>query len=91
MKLIIDIPDEEYKTLSELSEKEKVNELSCYERVIADGTPYEERTQGDLISRDALKAYARKVICGGNPTNTLIIRMFDEIIDNAPSEVEKDN
>lgn len=41
---------------------------------------------GDVISREALKAYARKVICGDNPTNTLIIRMFDEIIDNAPSQ-----
>ena len=37
----------------------------------------------DLISREALKAYARKVICGDNPTNSLLIRMFDEIIDNA--------
>lgn len=49
MKLIIDIPDEEYKTLSELSEKEKVNELSRYERVIANGIPYEDRTQGEWI------------------------------------------
>lgn len=43
------------------------------------------KPQGDLISREALKAYARTVICGDNPTNSLIIRMFDEIIDNAPS------
>jgi hypothetical protein len=46
MKLIIDIPDEEYKTLSKMSEKEKVNELSYYERAIANGIPYEERPQG---------------------------------------------
>ena len=39
MKLIIDVPDEEYKTLSKLSEKEKVNELSYYERIIANGIP----------------------------------------------------
>lgn len=39
----------------------------------------------DLKSSEALKAYARKVICGQNPTNSLIIRMFDEIIDNAPT------
>lgn len=49
----------------------------------------EERPQGDLISREALKAYARTVICGNNPTNTLIIRMFDEIIDNAPAVKEE--
>lgn len=52
MKLIIDIPDEEYKTLSELSEKEKVNELSYYERIIANGTPYEERSTGEWINQD---------------------------------------
>ena len=55
MKLIIDIPDEDYTTLSELSEKEKVNELSYYERAIANGTPYEDsqinsaKQQGDII------------------------------------------
>lgn len=49
MKLIVDIPDEEYKTLSKMSEKEKVNELSYYERVIANGIPYEERPQGEWI------------------------------------------
>lgn len=38
----------------------------------------------DLKSSEALKAYARKVLCGQNPTNTLLIRMIDEIIDNAP-------
>lgn len=40
----------------------------------------------DLKSSDALKAYAREVLCGNNPTNSLLIRMFDEIIDNAPSQ-----
>jgi hypothetical protein len=49
MKLIIDIPDEEYKTLSKLPEKEKVNELSYYERVIANGISYEERPHGEWI------------------------------------------
>lgn len=39
----------------------------------------------DLKSTEALKAYAREVLCGNNPTNSLLIRMFDEIIDNAPS------
>ena len=44
MRLIIDTPDEEYKTLSELSEKEKINELSFYEKIIAKGIPYEEKS-----------------------------------------------
>lgn len=43
----------------------------------------------DLISREALKAYARKVLYGDHPTNTLLIRMFDEIIDNAPSDADR--
>lgn len=42
--------------------------------------------KNDLKSIEAIKAYARKVLCGQNPTNTLLIRMFDEIIDNAPGQ-----
>ena len=46
--------------------------------------------KNDLKSSEALKAYAREVLCGNNPTNSLLIRMFDEIIDNAPpAEPEK--
>ncbi len=41
--LVIKIPEEEYKILSEMSEKEKVNELSYYERLIANGTPLPNR------------------------------------------------
>lgn len=55
MKIVIDIPDEEYKTLSKLSEKERVNELSYYERIIADGTPL-PKGHGDLIDRDVALA-----------------------------------
>lgn len=39
-----------------------------------------------LIDADALKAYARKVLCKDNPTDSLIIRLFDNIIDNTPSD-----
>lgn len=39
----------------------------------------------DLKSSEALKAHAREVLCGNNPMNSLLIRMFDEIIDNAPT------
>jgi hypothetical protein len=39
IKLIIKISEEDYLTFSELSEKEKINDLSYYERVIANGTP----------------------------------------------------
>lgn len=64
MKLIVDVPDEEYKTLSELSEKEKVNELSGYEKIIANGIPYEEK-QGKWILqyRSCGDAYYACSIC----------------------------
>lgn len=42
--------------------------------------------KGDLISREALKAYAREVLCEKNATNISLLKMFDEIIDNAPSQ-----
>lgn len=39
----------------------------------------------DLKSSEALKAYARKVLCKDNVTNISLLKMFDYIIDNAPS------
>jgi hypothetical protein len=45
----------------------------------------------DLISREILKNYARKVMSEKNATNFSLLKMFDEIIDNAPEvEVPKD-
>lgn len=92
MKLIIDIPNEVYKTLSELSEKEKINELSYYDRIIANGTPYEERTQGDLISREALKhrfaqiTYVRFTAdMGQGGFEMFSEKEIEDIIDKAPS------
>lgn len=48
IELVVKIPEEDYLTFSELSEKEKVNELSSYERIIANGTPL-PKGHGDLI------------------------------------------
>lgn len=42
------------------------------------------------ISREALKNYARTVLCEDNATNRSLLRIFDEIIDNAPSDSEVD-
>lgn len=39
----------------------------------------------DLKSSEALKAYARKVLCEDNVTNNSLLKMFDYIIDHAPS------
>ncbi len=77
MELIIKINDEVYKTVLDGSYCG-----SLYEELLA-AIPY--NPSGDLIDRETLKNHARKVICGDNPTNSLIIRMFDEIIDNAPA------
>ena len=52
--------------------------LEDYKRLLG------ERTQGDLISREALKNYARKVMYENNATNFSLLKVFDEIIDNAP-------
>ena len=49
---------------------------------IANSKPY--KPTGDLISREALEKYARKVMCEQNATNFSLLKMFDEIIDNAP-------
>ena len=52
MKLIIDIPEMAYEAFKEWHK----NKVSTVEQsIIANGIPYEERPQGDLISREALK------------------------------------
>jgi hypothetical protein len=87
MKIVIDISDEEYKTLSKMSEKEKVNELSYYERVIANGIPYEHK--GGLISREALKETAKEKF-GEDITSITLFKIFEELIDNAPTVIPAD-
>ena len=53
IELIIKIPKEDYLAYSRLSEKEKVNELSYYEKIIASGKPLPKR-HGALIDADKL-------------------------------------
>lgn len=73
MKIVIDIPNEEYKTLSKMSENEKVNELSYYERIIANGIPL-PKGHGDLIDRSKLqpKLHGTKSIIAGLEAPTVI-------------------
>ena len=54
IELVVTIPEEDYLTFSELSEKEKINDLSYYERVIANGTPL-PKGHGDLKDAEKLK------------------------------------
>lgn len=41
-----------------------------------------------LIDREALKEYAREILSEDNFTNISILKMFDNIIDNAPTVAE---
>ena len=84
MKLIIDIPREDYKTLSKMSEKEKVNELDYYEKIISNGIPYEEGPQEDFISREALKKAISEATYNFEQIPIRVDKV-QEIIDNAPS------
>ena len=86
MKLLIDISDEEYKTLSKMSEKEKVNELSYYEKIIANGIPYESK--GGMISREALKEKLKPCeadVCEFSCEGCHFRVVTAEDIDNAPT------
>ena len=45
----------------------------------------EEQPQGDLIRREALKDYARKVMNDKDALTIMHLELFDNIIDNAPT------
>lgn len=51
IELVIKVPEEDYLRFSKLSEKEKVNELTYYEKMIAYGTPL-PKGHGELIDRN---------------------------------------
>ena len=79
MKLIIDIPYESYYTFKSDLGKGNLNALA---EIVANGTPYEESSQGDLISREALRKAFHERIYYFNKSS------WDEanaIIDNAPA------
>ena len=50
VKVLIEIDEEEYKTLSSLSDREKVNDLMGYEKIIANGTPL-NGTNGEVLMK----------------------------------------
>ena len=54
MQIVIEIPKDEYEIFSSCTEREKVNELSYYELIIANGTPLPEH-HGRLIDADTLE------------------------------------
>ena len=54
IELVIKVPEEDYLTFSKLSEKEKVNKLTYYEKMIAYGKPLPKK-HGRLIDADKLE------------------------------------
>lgn len=60
--------------------------LSLARKTLTNGTPYEERPQGDLISREALKANMKKAEEQAD-TFEMLVEFYEQIIDNAPTVV----
>lgn len=86
MKLIIEIPEMAYDAYKEWH-KNKV--ATVEQSLIANGIPYEEKPQGDSISREALKKWVDDSIsqyCNQYSTDMLnMFGLFKEVIDNAPT------
>ena len=86
MKLIIDIDEELYKAYKGRPPMLGDGGMDMIVRAVANGIPYDERPQGDLISRDALK----KAICIDEPISIdeTWEQLYDAVvkaIDNAPT------
>jgi len=81
MKLIIDISEEEYKSI--LSYVQVYN--SHYADMIRNGKPFEETTNGDLISRSALKEAFEDTVC----IEPMPYAFVKQIIDNALTVEER--
>lgn len=75
MKLIIEIPFESYYTFKCALEKGDTK-LNALGKIIANGIPYEETKQGDLISRSALKQALHNEI-GEHALSIAIDRVID--------------
>jgi hypothetical protein len=88
IELVVTIPEEDYLTFSKLSEKEKTNDLSYYERVIANGTPLKREL--DKIRAEILrKSYGGFELGEGfrDGYNTAMVRVLN-ILDKYKTESE---
>ena len=86
MKLIIDIDEELYKAYKGRPPMLGDAGIDMIVQAIATGKPSEERPQGDIISREALKEELEEII-SGNPASIFtdgIVRAL-KAIDNAPA------
>lgn len=85
MKLIIELSENDYKALKEDGVQ---NHLALADTIIANSIPYEEPTQGDLISREALKQACSEMVSGSNNSDFIPCPSWNnamELIDNAPT------
>jgi hypothetical protein len=93
IKLVVTIPEEDYLTFSKLSEKEKTNDLSYYERVIANGTPLKrelDKIRSEIVELTKCP-YGTECLGAGCPSNTDCMLCGDhvlEIIDKYNAESE---
>ena len=88
-KRIVDIPDRTYDFIMGLNQHTFGSKYAHKDvqadivKAVKESKPYDD--SGDLISREALKAYARTILHEDNATNFSLIKMFDEIIDDVPA------
>jgi hypothetical protein len=83
IEIVIKIPEKDYLTFSKLSEKEKINELTYYEKMIANGIPL-PKGHGDLKDIDAINLYEEDFYEGADYE-----RAIDAIV-GAPTIIEAD-
>ena len=91
MKLVIELSENDYKALKEDGVQ---NHIALADTIIACSVPYEERPQGDLISREALKDALKTELAGVPRPDTdedyyigvkQGLKLAETIIDNASS------
>ena len=91
IELVIKVPEEDYLTFSKLSEKEKANKLTYYEKMIAYGKPLPKK-HGRLIDadkqitkiEDIYNGYMLSEDGGVTPSD------FVEFLEEAPTIIEAD-
>ena len=88
IELVIKIPEEDYLTYSELSEKEMVNELSYHERIIANGTSL-PKGHGGLIDVGQCDRKLFYQQCGGADSLITAKSAFDMLM-LLPTIIEAD-
>lgn len=84
MKIVIDLPENVIEDAKSSPNYYPIYYFVKIWHAIANGKPYEEISQGDLISREALKEALHNEI--GNHALSVAI---DRVIDNAPTVVNE--